>query len=374
MTNSKSPKHQEFFEIEHEFERPNALNANLTSIQVLRGFAVLMVGFAHLHSVETKLGGPIIFGDFFLNGFSGVDLFFLISGFVMVYSNRDSNPSISNSVRFWVLRLFRIYPLWWLICGAIFVVYLYRPDWVYSSHNSNPDILKSFLLIPQNDLPLHAVGWTLIHELWFYLVFGFVILLPRIATLPLLIVWSLVSFIGFGIETNSPIANLITHPLTIEFIAGCFCALLIGKISNRLAVPILIAGIFMFVFAIIMVGDNPTAFFAKKSARILYFTIPFALIILGSVKLEESNAIFPSFLKKIGDWSYSFYLLHVPVFAFVGRSAAPFSSPQSIGDNVLFAFVALGLTILSSAICYIYFERPILRFAHQTLGKQSPIV
>ncbi len=371
MADLQTSKNLELFELDYVSEKSKSKIRNLTSIQVLRGVAVLMVGFAHLHSIESKLGGQIIFGTWFLNGFAGVDLFFLISGFVMVYTTRNIVPSKAYIFRFLGLRLFRIYPLWWAVCGAIYIVFLVHPEWVYSSSNSHPDILKSFFLIPQNDLPFHAVGWTLIHELWFYAVFGLLILAPRKALFPLLIVWAILTCLGALLQYKSPFILLITHPLTIEFIAGCLCALAIKHLPKQFGLQYLILAILTLISALFAVGDNPNEFFANRHDRVILFTIPFATIILAMVSLERNGTTFPRFFKSLGDWSYSFYLLHVPIFAFVGRVAAPFSSQQSIIDNIIIAIIALGITIVSSAISYSIFEKPIAKLAHNLLGKSA---
>lgn len=337
---------------------------------MLRGIAVLMVACAHLFSVEAKLGGPTIIGKWALNGFAGVDLFFVISGFIMAFTNQYNFGRISAVPRFWFLRVFRIYPLWILVCGAIYAVWLYHPDWVYQSHHSNPDILKSFLLIPQNELPLHAVGWTLIHELWFYFVFGIILVFPRILSVPLLLIWA--GFIVFSyfspIFAMNEWVSLFTHPLSIEFIAGALCGIFLAKSKFGFSKSLIMFSIAITIVLMTKIDGNGGEFFAARTGRALYFTLPFVFLILGIVSLEKEHGHFPKFLSKIGDWSYSLYLLHVPVFAAFVRLFAPFSDPNSVLDNIAFIALATFAAILASFVTYSLFERPIITFAHRIIA------
>ena len=76
----------ELIDIDAPIKKKAKKTSELGSIQMLRAIAAIMVAFAHLHAVEAKLGGPILFGTWSLAGFSGVDIFFVISGFIMVWT------------------------------------------------------------------------------------------------------------------------------------------------------------------------------------------------------------------------------------------------------------------------------------------------
>jgi exopolysaccharide production protein ExoZ len=349
--------------------KSNIEKRNLDSVQMLRGVAALLVAFAHLHAIEAKLGGSIIFGQWSLGGFAGVDIFFVISGFVMYWTNQNNLGNAVTVPRFWVLRLVRIYPIWLLICGAIYGVYLVHPDWVYQSHQSNPDILKSFLLLPQKELPLHAVGWTLTHELWFYLVFGVVIFLPKKYFAHAIVLWAAIIIFATitGFAPTSPELLLFTNPLGLEFIAGILAAFLCKKIPDQLAKGILIIGVISFVLAMFAHATNANIFFAQYAPRVYTFAIPSFLIILGLAKSEQLGMRIPNPFIKLGDWSYALYLIHVPVFALTGRIFARFSKPNSVFDNLIFCAIALIGAIIAAAILHIAFEKPIMKMAHKLL-------
>ena len=359
----------ELIDIDAPIKKKAKKTSELGSIQMLRAIAAIMVAFAHLHAVEAKLGGPILFGTWSLAGFSGVDIFFVISGFIMVWTNKKNHGQIAKIPRFWFLRIARIYPIWLLVCGAIYAVWLVHPNWVYQSHHSNPDILKSFLLLPQQALPLHAVGWTLVHELWFYLVFGFLLLIPsRYFAIGISIWASILLFLAIiGFDTQSPELRLITHPLGLEFICGAIVGLIAKKVPTKFGKPILSTGLMLMIAGFIHATPTANDFFARTTDRVIWFAIPFALIVLGLVKIEENEWKAPKNLVRIGNYSYALYLIHVPVFAAIGRLMARFSNPNSLADNIVFCIISLIVALIASAILHILFERPIMKMAHKLM-------
>lgn len=344
---------------------------NFSSIQMLRAIAAIAVGIAHLHTIESKLGGKIIFGDWALNGFFGVDLFFAISGFVMVYITQNFNKPKPNIIQFWGLRLFRIYPLWWLICGLVYIVYIYRPDLVFANTINNPNIIKSFLLIPQASLPLHAVGWTLIHELYFYIVFGIFLLFPRKYLPILLSIWGLVTIgiaISFYGQINNPFLLIILSPLNIEFISGAFAGLLFFQKIKINARFLIITAIIWLVINTFLNMPNPNEAFSNYIIRSFSYSIPCAALILGMVMAEKNYYNAPIPMVSLGNWSFSFYLLHVLVFSAIGKIGARFAN-DGIFDNIILSLLAMAVTAFSSFITYKFFEKPIINFSHKLFGR-----
>jgi len=104
------------------------------NIQALRGIAVLLVVFSHMLPIENKYSATDkILPDIFMIGISGVDLFFLISGFVMVSVTQNTNQSISKIKLFLYHRFTRIYPLYWFYSILILTVFLLQPSMVNNS-------------------------------------------------------------------------------------------------------------------------------------------------------------------------------------------------------------------------------------------------
>lgn len=348
------------------------LIASLTTIQTLRGVAALMVAIAHLHSVENRFGGTPLLGNWALAGFGGVDLFFVISGFVMVWVTRADQGKPAALPGFWFARLARIYPLWWLVLSALVAVWMLKPDWVYASHDSSPELWKSYLLVPDKELPLHAVGWTLIHELWFYLVFGILLLLPARWLPAALAIWAIITAAAASVlpRPDNPFVALIRHPLTLEFILGA----VVGLLAQRRIFPSprLMAqfGAFWMLICALSLREDAQAMFGQEWPRLFYFGIPAALLVWGCVGLEQDGYESPKWSKSLGDWSYALYLIHVPVFAALGRLGAPLSRPGPL-DNLILLTAALAAAIIAAWILHVGFDRPIQRLAARLRGKRQ---
>ena len=359
-----------------------SLPARLNSIQALRGIAALLVLFFHLAAFQRQMaeGNPAdiaLTAGLWDNGWAGVDLFFVISGFIMVYVTRQAGRSFGDVRRFLTSRITRIYPLWW-VCAGIMALYFFMtygmpaaPDRVSGPDEAFWFALKSFFLIPQDVPPMLGLGWTLIHEMFFYIIFAGLLFLPR-RFLPLgLLGWAIITVIGAVFITPAAYARnaleLLASPLSLEFIAGGFAGYLVT--TGRFYAPkalAMIGGVLAVLGLAMFSGVNIGTY---TTNRVAVFALPFVLLTYGWACLEiKSSAKPPRWLVKIGDWSYSLYLTHYIVLVALRRlyrSAAPSSlevGALGIWDNVIFAVLALALSVITSAIFYNFVERPSLRF------------
>jgi exopolysaccharide production protein ExoZ len=143
----------------------------IKNIQALRAIAANGVLVSHLFVVEQKYshGGAVLSADAHLGAF-GVDLFFVISGFIMATIARNASWQ-----RFLFDRAMRTLPPYWFYTTLVLIVSFYVPAYVNSSFEQPPSLWRSYLLIPDSVGPLLAVGWTLMHEMYFYFCFALVI-------------------------------------------------------------------------------------------------------------------------------------------------------------------------------------------------------
>ncbi len=128
----------------------------LVSIQILRALAILAVAWLHLTLIELKYGSTVpIIPSWLTHSFGGVDVFFVISGLMMVIVTQGKFGSAKNALRFAFDRVVRIYPLYWFYTTIALVVYLINPKLVNSAQGNRVDILASYLLLPSDLTPPH---------------------------------------------------------------------------------------------------------------------------------------------------------------------------------------------------------------------------
>ena len=184
-------------------------------------------------------------------GIAGVDVFFVLSGFIMVITTKYLNVAskMSNVSIFLYKRITRIYPPYIIYTLIVCFVALLYPGAVFSGAEYR--LLHSFSLFPGEHPPILAVGWTLIHEMYFYLVFSFFLLFKRKWLTSLLIGWS-----GILLITNiqflelSPLFKVVFSSLTFEFIIGALIGILylnpikllmLGKKTSFLTITLIIS-------------------------------------------------------------------------------------------------------------------------------------
>lgn len=166
--------------------------------------------------------------------------FFVISGFIMVWVTHGQPHRPVASLDFLFARITRIYPLWWAAAGAMTLyAIVISPLMVDVTGGIDREeqalsagyLIRSFLLVPQQDYPVLAIGWTLIHELYFYAVFALLMLLPR-AFLPFaMLIWgglvTAASLAGLTSPVATDFLTLVLHPMTMEFIFGVAAGLVV---------------------------------------------------------------------------------------------------------------------------------------------------
>lgn len=342
----------------------------LQSIQVLRGLAVLGVVLFHCLSIESKyFAGAKVLPKVFELGQSGVDLFFVISGFVMVTVTKGRHGLPFESWRFLWARLTRIYPTYWfyfLLTAGIFSI---RPDWVNASQGHQVDFFSSFFLLPSNRLPLVMVAWSLIHELWFYLVFALFIAFPERILLPLLLAWAFVVIAANFIFVNfnlAPIVQITLHPYTIEFIIGALSALVSLRI-HRVLTKLKLTVALIIVFAGLIIAAHFGIFNQPNMLRAVFFGLLYGFAMAVVVIAERTDLLrVPSLLLVFGNASYTIYLSHLLVLSAAGRLWSMWFPVDANRVTIIVIFSAmLGLVAIYGWLAYRFVELPVLQLSRQ---------
>ncbi len=353
--------------------------ARLLSIQALRGLAAFLVVLFHAAQIWRVYAGA---GEEFLSGpwdqgWAGVDLFFVISGFIMVWIGADIARGGRPAARFAWRRGARVYPLWWVFCSlmALYFVLSYgqpaSPD-IVDADGGWGYFLTSLSLWPQSAMPVLSVGWTLSFEVVFYAVFAGLLLLPGRARVPLILLWgagialSWLVLPATGALPDNPL-QLLYHPLTAEFAIGAGAAALLrwrtpayGWGHAALAI-----GATIFVITLLLGVDTDQHSFMRH--RVVVYGLSGGLILFGVAALERAGKLsVPGWLRELGDVSYSLYLVHILVLLALRRVLAVPGWLDGPGAGSFAGFVLLGAvgSVIAAMVSYRLLERPLLRLMH----------
>lgn len=268
----------------------------LNNIQILRAFAAINVVFYHIIGISVQYEIPATVFLFMKNwGQNGVDIFFVISGFIMVYIQTKKSKS---PLEFLKNRVERIVPIYWFFTTLLCILFFLIPFAFKNTELTVNKILLSFLFVEnliKNDFPVLYVGWTLEYEMFFYVVFALCLFINEPLRRYLVMIGILSFFVFF------------THLdyIIYEFVLGMLCAFIFFNVKKRFE-------IFIFVFGI--VGLFLSIFFESNIDRLILWGIPAFLIVLGVIWMKQLKN---KFFQYLGDASYSIYLIQVftiPVF------------------------------------------------------------
>ncbi|BDY04078.1 acyltransferase [Ferrimonas sp. YFM] len=313
----------------------------LISVQYLRAFAAVMVVLTHTaHKLNVNSVNIL---DWFEIGHYGVDLFFIISGFIMCLTVEKKSISFHSFMK---ARFIRILPLYWVLTTVALIIYLVEPSLVNSS-GGNTSILTSYFLIPTESKFLIRNGWTLSYEFLFYLIFAAFIFSSRQKFYSSLCLVSLV-LLGTISPIDTVIFDFITSPLLLEFFFG----ILSYKIIKQEIVSPWVALLLIIISVSLLITLNAFGPINSFLDRSLYAGLPMFIFFVGFVSLEKYMPKF-KFLYNVGMSSYSLYLLHP--FALSGVTVV-FKVFGLIEIPYLYMLCMIIGSVVSSYLCYIWVE------------------
>ena len=323
------------------------------SIQALRALAANMVVVFHFVGLNARIDPSYSAIEFAISnlGVGGVHCFFVISGFVIVtVAQRE------NCQQFLFSRVARIYPIYWVYLALMTAFY-----WAKGWPDPTPGILNSIFLLPVAT-PLLPVGWSLVHEVYFYAVVALGLALG-LSMVRLLTGWAVLIVVAQLIATSTnPVVEIVTHVYTIEFIAGGFIAL---ANVRRHGLPILVSGVALVVVGQILCGLlHP----GQQWLQMVLIGAPYMLVVYGAISLESIGLRSPPrWTIKLGDASYSTYLSHFLLLALLTR----LFSTQHHGfiAQILFAGLCIIAANIWGLLSFNYLELPVLRILRNQKAK-----
>ncbi len=355
-------------------------NLRFQSIQTLRGLAAIMVALEHIRFLSC--------------GAFGVDIFFCISGFMIMYTTHGSTKG------FFRKRLLRILPFYYLVTLGTFLLLMLFPSMFEQTRASFPQLVKSLFFIPYDIgngvlQPLMRIGWTLNCEMFFYLLFGIAFRINHkyrglICCALLLLCTSLGALISGGntwlglnlTGENSSVSSLLApvffygNPVMLEFGLGILSYYIAMSLymckdngflfRKKTGIPALIVSLVL--FAGLIYSTSHVNILGYR--RLLIWGIPAMFVFMGFLVAGFSLTM-PAFSVRLGDISFSLYLIHYYPIMFLDRKIFDFSAPSI--RSVTGAVIGVLVVILLAYAAWYVIEKKLTGWLRSKLFRSGDI-
>jgi peptidoglycan/LPS O-acetylase OafA/YrhL len=328
----------------------------LLGIQFCRGIAATLVVLYHAGRMLAlpQYAGHVPLNGVFNFGNSGVDFFFVLSGFIIYFVHRGDIGRPERLLSYIYSRATRIYPPYWFVTGIVVAIAFAKRD------TGSPDplhLILSLLLVPQPIEPVLQVGWTLVCEMLFYI--GFAIAIgARFAGRVVLLIWLVLILASLAFGVHLPVSNTIAS-YQIQFAMGMLAAFALEKWRFPWPTMVAIGGVALFAEAAYLLDTGSLAY-QSAAVRVL-LGMASMLVIHGVARLEIDGRIkVGAAAAFLGSASYSIYLIHTIAIGFVLSRFAP-AGVLSAWPGAMLMLVAV-LAVGGGGLLYISVEKPMLRF------------
>lgn len=331
----------------------------LASVQYLRAVAALLVVYYHAVNHFPGIPAPVRREV----GLAGVDLFFAISGFVMVLTTADNRYT---TAQFLARRVIRIVPLYWCFTFLMAALLLLVPEAFARSRFTLEHFLLSLLFVPHQNpgeagaiTPMVKLGWTLNYEMLFYLLFGLCMgLRPLRRSLLTTAMLATISALCTVIKAPPlPLrfwGNLIVFEFALGMLVGhAYVAGWLRRLPARGATALLVASAASIVWG---------AAFGTDVHRLFTFGPSCTALLVAMLALEEAGAL-PRLrpVRFLGDASYSLYLSHFFAVIALQKGWRLLGLPsEGYAATLTFIGLCLATSGALAGVIYVTLERPML--------------
>lgn len=329
------------------------MTKSLNSIQYLRGIAALLVVLVHVPVQLERMGYQNNWPDWFN---MGVDIFFVISGFIMWTTTQGT---AITPTQFLQRRFARIVPLYWLLTTITVIMMTVAPSLLQSGQFDLAHIVKSYLFIGAEHPVTHKMqpvlvpGWTLNLEMFFYVIFALALYLPARfrAGATVVSLTAIVACSAFFPNPNS-FGGFYTSDIILEFVYGIVLGVAFTHWKRVPAVrsTVLVGLICAVVGVILVASDLP---------RAISYGVPALMLVGGALVAESSGWVgYNRPLHAIGDASYSLYLTHGMLLSAAGQAWRKSGAANLPFSGALFTIVSVVFVTVAAIAVYRWLERP----------------
>lgn len=340
----------------------------LLNLNTLRAFAALCVVYFHITS-DAGLDLP------FNVGTRGVDVFFVISGFIITYVG-SRNPE-----QFFARRLIRIVPFYWAATLFVFLIALVFPHLFHNTRADVPQLLASLFFIPRETdyaglYPTLILGWSLNYEMYFYALFAISLTVAR--SHAAILCSALIALVLFAIDLSGathPSVTFYARPIVFEFVLGVVSYYVVTWICARKA-ALASGNATLWLLALVVAGSIAALGIGEYQRgwglpREVSAGVPAFFLVTSAILIErlhrvviDNRAVF-----LVGESSYILYLVHPYVVYGILRTVL--RDAQSLGAAATAALI-VALLVVASAVAvaiHLVFERPVMELLRRRLLK-----
>jgi exopolysaccharide production protein ExoZ len=355
-------------------EHPEAVAApakalRFGGLEAARGVAALLVVLVHGSHIlaNPKTWGRVPFTQLFEFGHCGVDFFFVLSGFVILYAHLNDLNRPRRLGKYFERRLTRIYPVYWVAFAIIVVLFLASGERYGFAH-----VLSSVALFPYAERPVLSLAWSLEHEMIYYFLFATLIISVR-AGLAVFAAWgvSIVIVVSQGAHVWGNFGVTLFSVFNLNFFLGMGAALVVLKRVIRRWQLVLTAGLAIFgsmiVIEVLRIVDGHLT-----PARLVYATGG-TLIIIGLAEAERAGKLpIPRLFMVMGTASYSIYLMHVQILL-VLQELAYYSRLYRVLPVEVAFLIFVPLAVFGAILFSRWCEFPLLELTRRLTRKRVPL-
>jgi exopolysaccharide production protein ExoZ len=331
-------------------------------IQNLRALASLMVVW---HHSLTQVPAAIEFIRLPEFGTSGVDLFFVISGFIMIVTTTQKPLT---PWQFFELRIVRVVPLYWLVTLLMIGCAIVAPAAFKTLMFSPAAVAKSLFFVPYHSLsfpgeiwPVLVPGWTLNYEMFFYAIFALTLALPvGIRMIWLVVILCALVVTGRLLQPTNPIAFVYTSPLLLEFGQGAIIGYLWIRKGLAVGIATSLAAVVVGLWMLFNRGD------LWGYSQMVGATLTVIGCMHAWIRAWDSR-----FLLEMGNASYSIYLTHLFTLGAMRVVWVRLVPHASLSMAMAFMITALAVCAAVGWICYRWIEKPLTKHLRR-LVKRKP--
>ena len=317
------------------------------SVQAMRGIAALSVVCGHVISVRPDMVGPELAEGALTILASGVDIFFVISGFIIATTAAAQH----NAWDFAFRRAVRIYPVYW----TVLLVAVISSSWIAFATGEPPGLDAGTIFAWTYPSWYLGAAWTLAFELHFYAVVAVILAIKPDRLFEILFAWLGLVIVALFLPIQF---GAFSHPLVLEFGAGVGIAYLLKTYGLRFSPRVMAysAGLFLAGWYWIFVHGaiNP------QFARVPTYGLGAALLIHAVISAEVEGRSFSPVLQWLGKISYSLYIVHYPLAKCVSNFDGPWLL-STVGTIIALILLSIGVAIA----LHIFIEAPILSWGRK---------